>query len=158
MFYQAFSVHQKHKKREKRAFVDAEEIMTSVSSYLQGTVDSVRMILNTTKKTNGPEGTIASKTVESVKMIKEGFTRIGRNVSQINTDVKIKPESLLTLQVDNFHFAVIYIKHPACLHLQYARDFWSTVLESAKGMSTWSAYHYTHSDSYYPVAVTDSSE
>lgn len=67
--------------------------------------------------------------------------------------MKVHPSSLLTIKVENFH-AVSHFKHPACLQLQHARDLGATVLESAKRMTIWSAFYYTHRDSYYPVPAT----
>ena len=36
----------------------------------------------------------------------------------------------------------------------YARDFGSTALESAKQMTRWSAFYFTHPTSYYPVPLS----
>ena len=62
---------------------------------LQGmlTVQSVQTLLGNSKKTNGPEGTVASKTIRSVNMIKQGLTRLQSNIAKINPELTLNPES-----------------------------------------------------------------
>ena len=100
--------------------------------------------------TNGREGTVASKTIRSVNMINEGLTRLQSNIAKRNPELTVNPEALLTVKVENLH-AVSHFKHPTCMQLHYARDFGTTALESAKRMTQWSAFYFTHSTSYYPV-------
>ena len=151
--YQAFSVHQKHKRTHTSTLQEAGEMMKSVSGYLQGTVQSVQTLLGNSKETNGPEGTVASKTIRSVNMINQGLTRLQSNIAKINPELTVNPEALLTVKVENLH-AVSHFKHPSCMQLHYARDFATTALESAKRMTQWSAFYFTHSTSYYPVPST----
>ena len=63
------------------------------------------------------------------------------------------PETLFTVKVENLH-AVSHFKHPTCRQLHYAREFGTTALESAKRMTQWSAFYFTHSTSYFPVPST----
>ena len=63
------------------------------------------------------------------------------------------PEALFTVKVENLH-AVSHFKHPTCRQLHYAREFGTTALESAKRMTQWSAFYFTHSTSYFPVPST----
>ena len=60
--YQTFLVHQKHKGLHTASLQEAEEKVKSAFGYFQGS-------MGTNKQTNGPEGTIARKTVKSVNMI-----------------------------------------------------------------------------------------
>lgn len=124
-----------------------------VSGYLQGTVQSLQTLLGNSKETNGPEGTVASKTIRSVNMINQGLARLQSNIAKINPELTVNPEALLTVKVENLH-AVSHFKHPTCMQLHYARDFGTTGLESAKRMTQWSAVFFTHSTSYYPVPST----
>ena len=144
--YQAFSVHQKHKRTHTSTLQEAGEMIKSVSGYLQGTVQSVQTLLGNSKETNGPEGTVASKTIRSVNMINQS------NIAKINPELTVNPEALLTMKVKNLH-AVSHFKHPTRMQLHYARDFGTTALESAKRMTQWSAFYFTHSTSYYPVPL-----
>jgi len=110
----------------------------------------VQTLLSNSKETNGPEGTVASKTIRSVNMINQGLARLH---SKINPEFTDNPEALLIVKVENLH-AVPHFKHPRRMQLHYARDFETTALESTKGMTQWSAFYVTHSTSYYPVPST----
>ena len=127
--------------------------MKSVSGYLQVTVQSVQTLLGNSKETNGPEGTVASKTIRSVNMINQGLARLQSNIAKINPELTVKPEALLTVKVESL-LAVSHFKHQICKQLHYARDFETTALESAKRMTQWSAFYFTQSTLYYPVPST----
>ena len=127
--------------------------MKSVSGYLQDTVQSVQTLLGNSKETNGPEGTVASKTIRSVNMINQGLARLQSNIAKINPELRVNPEALLTVKVEKLH-AISHFKNPTCTLLHYAKDFGTTALESAKRMTHWSAFYFTHSTSYYPVPST----
>ena len=81
--------------------------------------------------TNGPEETVASKTIRSVNMINQGLARLQSNIAKINQELTVNPEALLTVKTENLH-VVSHFKHPTCMQLHYARDFGTTALESAK--------------------------
>ena len=59
--YEAFSVHLKHKRVNTSSLPEAAEKVNSLFIFLKGTVSSVQTLTGTTRKTNGPEGTIANK-------------------------------------------------------------------------------------------------
>ena len=105
--------------------------MKSVSGYLQ---DTVQTLLGNSKETNGPEGTVASKTIRSVNMINQGLARLQSNIAKINPELRVNPEALLTVKVEKLH-AVSHFKNPTCTQLHYAKDFGTTALESAKRMT-----------------------
>ena len=91
-------------------------------------MSSGQTLTGTTRKTNRPEGTVASKTNDSVAMIRVGLHKLSLNFEKFNPEAKVNPESLLILKVENPH-AVTPLKHPLCLPLQYVRDFGSHMLE-----------------------------
>ena len=64
--YEAFFVHLKHKRVNTSSLPEAAEKVNSLDVFLKGTLSSVQTLTGTTRKANGPEGTIASKTTESV--------------------------------------------------------------------------------------------
>ena len=142
--YEAFSVNLKHKQVSTSSLPEAAEKVNCLDVFLKGTVSSVQALTGTTRKTNGPEGTVASKTTDSVAMIHHGLHKISLNIEKLNPKAQVNPESLLTLKAEN-------LKHPTCLPLQYAGDFGSHMLESHKRMARWSAYYFTQPSSYYPV-------
>ena len=86
-------------------------------------------------------------------MINQGLARLQSNIAKINPELTVNPEALLTVKVKNLH-AVSHFKHPTCMQLHYARDFGTTALESAKRMTQWSTFYFTHSATYYPVPPT----
>ena len=90
------------------------------------------------QETNGRQGTVASKTI---------------NIAKINPELTVKPEAPLTVKIENL-LAVSHFKHQICKQLHYARDFETTALESAKRMTQWSSFYFTHPTSYYPVPST----
>jgi len=51
-------------------------------------------------------------------------------------------------------YAVSHFKHPTFTLLEYARDFGNNTKESLKRATKWSAYYFTHANSYYPVPET----
>ena len=76
--------------------------------------------------------------------------RLDKNIDVLSPTFSIKPEVCLTIQVENVH-AVSHFKHPTCALLEYARGFGNNMKESLKRATKWSAYYFTHANSYYPV-------
>ena len=74
--YEAFSVRPKHKRVNTSSLPEAAEKVNSLDVFLKGTVSSLQTLTGTTRKTNGPEGTIASKTTDSVAMIHRGLHKL----------------------------------------------------------------------------------
>ena len=72
---------------------EAGEMMRSLSGYLQGTDQAVQTLLSNSKETNGPEGTVASKTIRSVNMINQGLARLHSNIGKINPELTDNPEA-----------------------------------------------------------------
>lgn len=64
----------------------------------------VQGIKGSTSQTQGPDGTLSATTLNSVKMILEGLTRLNTKVMELNPNFikHIDVESLLTLFVENF--------------------------------------------------------
>ena len=149
-FYGAFSVHLKNRSTKRHTIEEAHEMVRDVSAYIKSTVLSVQEIRNSNKVTNGPQGTVASKTAKSVHLVEKGLNKLRLNLAEVNPTYKIEPQVCLTLQVESQH-AVSHFKHPSCTVLEYARDLGNTMHESLKRTSHWSAYYFTHRRSYYPV-------
>ncbi|KAJ7370578.1 hypothetical protein OS493_031313 [Desmophyllum pertusum] len=61
----------------------------------RSTVQSVQTLLDTNKQTNGPEGTIASKTVRSVDMINQGLARLQRNITKMKPELTVNQKPSL---------------------------------------------------------------
>ncbi|XP_066020793.1 uncharacterized protein [Pocillopora verrucosa] len=84
---------------------------------------------------NGPEGTVSSKTQESLVLLERGMEQL----------------TLLTTQVENLD-AVSYFKNETFTALQYAQDFGTILKESLKRTTKWGAKYFTLEKSYYPVS------
>ena len=125
-------------------------MVKGVSSYIKLTVSGVQEVRHSHGITNGPQGTVSSKTVKSVHLVEKGLNKLRLNLTEVNPSFKIEPQVCLTLQVESHH-AISHFKHPSCTVLEYARDFGNTMHESFKRTSQWAAYYFTHRHSYYPV-------
>ena len=71
--YGAFSVRLKNKLAKRHTIEEAYQMVKVVSSYMKSTVSSVQEILNSNGTRNGPQGTVASKTVKSVYLVEKGL-------------------------------------------------------------------------------------
>ena len=81
---------------------------------------------------NGPDGTVASKTADSVQMVVDGVLQLDSNVKALNKDYRVNLESCMTGQVESLH-ATHHRKHEAGAHvLDYAWSFGNTVKEGLK--------------------------
>ena len=129
-----------------------KETLMSVASYIKHSVDEVREVTENPKKSlNGPDGTVASKTVDSVQMIADGVLQLDGNLQPVNGEYKVNLESCMTEQVESLH-ATHHHKHDAGAHvLDYARSFGNTVKEGLKRTTIWSTYYFTNKKSYYPI-------
>ena len=83
----------------------------------------------------------------------DGLERLDKNIDVLSLTFSIKPEVCLTIEVENVQ-AVSHFKHPTCTLLEYARDFGNNMKEPLKRATKWSAYYFTHANSYYPVPET----
>ena len=106
--------------------------------------------LNFKRVTNGPQGTVASKTAKPVHFVEKGLNKLRINLAEVNPTHKIEPEVCFTLQLESQH-GVSHFKHPSWTVLEYARDLGNTMRESLKLTSQWSAYYFTRQRSYYPA-------
>ena len=78
-FNQAFSIHFKHQPREQNILKEAYEMVKTVSTYFTSTVDDVKTITNSNRVTNGPEGTISTKTATSLELVEKGLEKLNIN-------------------------------------------------------------------------------
>ena len=150
--YRNFGFHLKGKKPDDTSLVDAKFCLQNVTTYLKGCVSAVQQQLGKDKVANGPEGTVASKTIKSCELMLNGITRLHTVSEFLNSDAvdAINHQSLLALVVENLH-ATTEIKHPAPSLLDYCRDFGRVIRESVKRSTNWSVKYFTHRRSYYPV-------
>ena len=87
-----------------------------VSAYIKSTVLSMQEIQNSKKLTDGPQGTLASKTAKPVHLLEKGLNKLRINLAEVNLTHKIESEVCLTLPLESQHF-----KYPSYTVLEYAR-------------------------------------
>lgn len=103
------------------------------------------MQIGSERITNGPEGTVANKTIESCNRLLKASEFVSPDATNA-----IKLQSLFTLTVENLH-ATTKMKHPAISLQDYFRDFGKAMSESIQGITNWSTKNFTHRKSYYPI-------
>ena len=83
---------------------EAINLTQSYYSFLEKASLKVQQIKGSTAKTQGPDGTLSSTTLNSVEMILLGLNRLKEDVIHLNPEYlnDIKVRSLLTLFVENF--------------------------------------------------------
>ena len=87
--------------------ISFDETVTRVQHYYSFHEEAslkVQGIKGSTSQTQGPDGTLSATTLNSVKMILEGLTRLRTKVMELNPNFiqHLDVESLLTLFVENF--------------------------------------------------------
>ena len=99
--------------------------MTRCLQVLEENIASIRELnIRLPHSLNGPEGSVAAKTVESVKLLKWGLERLKQNLDHLGYD-DANLLSCMTLDVENLH-SVVYHKSQVSTAFQHARDFGST--------------------------------
>ena len=148
--YKAFSVHEKRQKYIKCSLQDAILLLNECLQYLRQNELLIReeMKLNT-NVLNGPQGNVASKTIDSVAMLKDGLIKLERTLEQFDYDA-VNLLSCMTMDVENMH-SIVHHKSAICTALEYARNFGNAVKEGLKRTASWAAYYYTNSRSWYPL-------
>lgn len=98
---------------------------------LEENVSSIKNMEYTLPRTlNGPQGSVAAKTVDSAKLVEWGLERLQQNLHQFSFD-HTNLLSCMTLNVENLQSSVHHKSQDSTL-LQYARDFGRTVKERLK--------------------------
>jgi hypothetical protein len=109
--YTAFSVHEKHQSYKQCSLDEAILLVESCLTVLRGNETMIRNSCDKAPKSlNGPEGNVATKTVDSIALMKWGLERLRHNISPWNyTATNLL--SCMTLDVENIH-AVVHFKEP----------------------------------------------
>ena len=113
-------------------------------TYLIGNENRIRLLTGETQKLlNGPQGSVAAKTVVSVKLLHEGFSRLLQNLKSIEPDYvkNINTISISTEDVECFH-STSHKKRAVATVLEHSMDFGSTVRESTKRSHRNNSYYY----------------
>ncbi|CAB3990306.1 Hypothetical predicted protein [Paramuricea clavata] len=149
--YKSFSVHDKGGSFEKHDLRSALELVSKCKDFLEENERVInRDVTSKLPRTlNGPQGNVASKTVDSVRLIEWGLSRLKDIVEQYNYQ-ETNLLSCMTLDTEHFH-STTHFKCEVMTMLQYARSFGNCVKESMKRLSSWSAHYFTNPNSWYPL-------
>ena len=149
--YSAFSVHDKGKEFEILSLPEASKLLTECVQLMRENEENVREVARC-KLPAVLNGNVAGKTIESLDMIKSGVNRLDRIVH----DFKYRKTNLLScLSLDCEHFhASQHFKSVVLSMQQYCVQFGSTLMESIKRISKWSAHYFTSDTSWYPLPDT----
>ena len=148
--FSSFSIHEKHHKYDWCDLPTAISRVGMCLQFLGENVGSIRELnICVPSSLNGPEGSVAAKTVDSVKLLKWGLECLKQNLDPLGfEDTNLL--SCMTLDIRNLH-SVVHHKTQVSTAFRCARDFGSTTKEGLKRTTSWSAYYYTGSGSWYPV-------
>ena len=148
--YRSFGIHKKHTSLVPLPADKYEANLKSVADYIKSSVDEVKEVSGK-NTTNGPDGTVSSKTASSVQMVSDGVHKLNNNIQLVNGDLSIDLECCMTGQVESLH-STHHHKHEAGAHvIDYARGFGNTAKEGVKRTTLWAAHYFTNKKSYYPV-------
>ena len=146
----AFSVHEKHKEYTLKSLNEAISLVNSCDEMLTQNIQMIRSTNPGFPKTlNGPEGSISANTVSSIKMLVWGLKRLKENCESHGYS-NVNLLSCMTLSVENLHSAVNR-KQGTQTIVSYAQDFATTIKESIKSITKWSAHYFTSRERWYPL-------
>ena len=135
---------------EVHAIDEAVTSLNMISLSCDTWVKEVQDKMGRNISTQGPEGTISSKSCRSLEILKDSLTSLGNHVSMVSPDYHkvLLLASTLTLVVENF-FSKIQSRNDMPTVLEFAHLFAPTIRESLKQLTdTGFAYH-TSSTAHY---------
>ncbi|KAL9966469.1 hypothetical protein ACROYT_G024550 [Oculina patagonica] len=122
-----FGIHLRGQTGMDSTLVDVQTCLQGVTRFLKRCVSDVQLQIGSERITNGPESTVASKTMKScvlILLILSSISRLLKLSEFISPDAAnaINLQSLLTLVIENLH-TTTKKKHPAPSLLDYCREF-----------------------------------
>ena len=153
--FESFSIHDRRVTDESQHHTIEEAILkiSDVCSFFQRVVSEIRGVTNKPRyKPQGPEGSPAYKTIESLQMIEKALEGLRSTLQKSNPDyIKcLNLLSTLTLVVEH-HFSAMRSRYPVPLIMEYAQQLLPTVKETLKRITSGCFKYYTNRQSYYPL-------
>ncbi|XP_066920118.1 uncharacterized protein [Clytia hemisphaerica] len=148
----AFSVHEKHQAYSLKSLDEAISLVSQCDEMLSKNTEVIRSMGNLPRTLNGPEGNVSAITIDSIKMLHWGLKRLKTNTESLTYD-RVNLLSCMTLAVENLHSAVNKKQGTQTL-VSYAQSFASSVKESIKSATEWSAHYFTSRERWYPLPNT----
>ena len=137
-----------------------DETVTRVQHYYAFHEEAslkVQGIKGSTSQTQGPDGTLSATTLNSVKMILEGLTRLSTKVMELNPNFiqHFDVESLLTLFVENFFSSMRGGNTDTPMMLDFCLRFPRCNNELLKCVTAGTSYRYfTNPEASYYLQLT----
>ena len=113
--YRSFGIHKKHTSLVPLPADKYEANLKSVADYIKSSVDEVKEVSGK-NTTNGPDGTVSSKTTSSVQMVSDGVHKLNNNIQLVNGDFSVDLESCMTGQIESLH-STHHHKHETGAHV-----------------------------------------
>ena len=146
----AFSIHAKYGKHEKCNIEDATEKVPRCLEVIDSNIGNIRRSHHILpSKLNGPEGSIAAKTFESISLVQWGLVIFKDNLNLFQYH-NINLLSCTTSDIEHRHSTVNFQLGEQIM-LQYARSFSIAIKESLKSLTECSALYFTSRESWYPL-------
>ena len=148
-------VHLRNEVQPAMSIRDSLALVQGVHRYLVSNEERIRLLTNSKSTAlNGPQGNVAHKTVNSVKLLADAHSSLIKKVSSINPNY-----------ISNINVNTLTTDHIECLHstshrkrcvptvLEHNRDMGSTIREYTKKTAGAGFYYHTHErkkDHYIP--------
>ena len=147
-----FGVHLRGVQAESHTIEEAISSLTELSSVVDLWVNEVQEKMGRKAATQGPQGTISSKSKRSVEILSESLCSLRDFLKDVNPGFNsfLKLVATLTLVVENF-FSQMRSRNDMPTALEFAHLFAPTIRESLKQLTDIGFVYYTSPHSYYEV-------
>ena len=145
-----FGIHLRGVQAESHSIEDAISSLSELSSVVDLWVDEVQEKMGRKAATQGPQGTISSKSKRSVEILSESLCSLRDFLKDVNPGFNsfLKLVATLTLVVENF-FSQMRSRNDMPTALEFAYLFAPTIRESLKQLTDTGFLYYTSPHSYY---------
>lgn len=147
-----FGVHLRGVQAESHTIEDAISSLSELSSVVDLWVDEVQEKMGRKAATQGPQGTISSKSKRSAEILRGSLCSLRDFLEDVNPGFNsfFKLVATLTLVVENF-FSQMRSRNDMPTALEFAYLFAPTIRESLKQLTDIGFVYYTSPHSYYEV-------
>jgi len=147
-----FGVHLRGVQAEYDTIDDAISSLSELSSAVDFWVDEIQEKTGRAAATQGPQGTISSKSKRGVEILRDSLCSLRDFPKEVNPefDSFLKLVATLTLVVEDF-FSQMRSRNDMPTALEFAYLFAPTIRESSKQLTDSGFVYYTSPHSYYEV-------
>ena len=150
-----FGIHLRGVPGEVHTIAEAVSSLTKIRSMLEQWIDEVQAKMGRKTATQGPQGTISTKSRRSLEILADSLSVLGGFLDQKSTDFHnvLKLAATLTLVVENF-FSKMRSRNDMPTVLEFVHLFAPTIRESLKQLTDTGFLYYTSPSSYYEAPET----